>query len=45
MVPIKYQVVGEEDYTFVVEIGSTGEYVVQSGTYTSQPPRRPDELL
>ncbi len=39
MVPIKYQVVGEEDYAFVVEIGSTGKYVVQSGTYTSQPPR------
>ena len=38
MVPIKYQVVGEEDYAFVVEIGSTGEYVVQSGAYTSQRP-------
>ena len=52
MVPIKYQVVGEEDYAFVVEIGSTGECVVQSGTYTSQPPRsgqltslQEDELL
>ena len=52
MVPIKYQVVGEEDYAFVVEIGSTGKYVVQSGTYTSQPPRsgqltrlQEDELL
>ena len=52
MVPIKYQVVGEEDYAFVVEIGSTGEYVVQSGAYTSQPPRsglltrqQEDELL
>ena len=39
MIPVKYQVVGEEDYAFVVEIGSTGKYVVQSGTYTSQPPR------
>ena len=39
MLPIKYQVVGEEDYAFVVEIGSTGDYVVQSGAYTSQPPR------
>ena len=52
MLPIKYQVVGEEDYAFVVEIGSTGEYVVQSGAYTSQPPRsglltrrQEDELL
>lgn len=40
MVPIKYQVVGEEDYAFSVEIGNTGEYVVNSGTYTSQPPRK-----
>ena len=36
---IKYQVVGEEDYAFIVEIDSTGKYVVQSGTYTTQPPR------
>jgi hypothetical protein len=39
MVPIRFQVVGEEDYAFDVEIDSTGEYVVNSGTYTSQPPR------
>jgi hypothetical protein len=39
MVPIRFQVVGEEDYAFAVAIDSTGEYVVNSGTYTSQPPR------
>lgn len=39
MQPIKYQVVGEEDYAFEVKISSTGEYEVNSGTYTSQPPR------
>ena len=39
MVPIKYQVVGEEDYAFAVMISSIGEYEVNSGTYTSQPPR------
>ncbi len=39
MVPIRYQVVGEEDYAFGVEIDSNGKYVVQSGTYTTQPPR------
>lgn len=39
MVPIKYQVVGEEDYAFIVEIDSSGRYTVQSGTYTSEPPR------
>ena len=39
MVPIKYQVVGEEDYAFEVQISSTGAYVINSGTYTSQPPR------
>ena len=37
---IKYQVVGEEDYAFEVKISSTGEYEVNSGTYTSQPPRK-----
>jgi len=40
MTPIKYQVVGEEDYAFEVEIRSTGEYIVNSGTYTSHPPRK-----
>lgn len=40
MIPIKYQVVGEEDYAFEIEIGSTGEYTVNSGTYTSHPPRK-----
>lgn len=40
MVPVKFQVVGEEDYAFSVEIQGSGEYVVNSGTYTSQPPRK-----
>lgn len=40
MVPVKFQVVGEEDYAFAVEIDSGGEYVVNSGTYTTQPPRK-----
>ena len=39
MLPIKYRVVGEEDYAYEVKISSTGEYEVDSGTYTSQPPR------
>ena len=37
---IKYEVVGEEDYAFEVKISSTGEYEVNSGTYTTQPPRK-----
>jgi hypothetical protein len=52
MVPISYQVVGEEDYAFGVQIKATGAYVVNSGTYTSRPPRsgcltteQEDELL
>jgi len=52
MVPISYQVVGEEDYAFGVDIKATGAYIVNSGTYTSQPPRtgcltpeQEDELL
>ena len=40
MQPIKYQVVGEEDYAFVITINSSGEYTISSGTYTSEPPRR-----
>lgn len=39
MKPIKYQVVGEEDYAFVIAIDSTGEFSVSSGTYTSDRPR------
>jgi hypothetical protein len=39
MQPIKYQVVGEEDYAFVISINSNGEYSISSGTYTSEPPR------
>ena len=39
MVPISYQVVGEEDYAFGVQINATGNFVINSGTYTSQPPR------
>jgi hypothetical protein len=39
MLPIKYQVVGEEDYAFVIVINSNGDYSVSSGTYTSDPPR------
>ena len=37
---IKFQVVGEEDYAFEVKISSTGEYEINSGTYTTQPPRK-----
>ena len=39
MQPIRYQVVGEEDYAFVITIDSNGDYAVSSGTYTSDPPR------
>ena len=39
MVPIKYQVVGEEEYAFRLEIDSQGTYSVDTGTYTTQKPR------
>lgn len=39
MVPISYQVVGEEDYAFGIQIQANGDFVINSGTYTSQPPR------
>ncbi len=52
MQSINYRVVGEEDYAFEVTISSSGEYEVNSGTYTTQPPRKgrltrqqEDELL
>ncbi len=39
MVPIKYQVVGEEEYAFRLEIDDQGRFVVDTGTYTTQKPR------
>jgi len=39
MLPIKYQVVGEEDYAFLITINQHGEYAISSGTYTSDRPR------
>ena len=39
MLPIKYQVVGEEDYAFLITINQHGEYFISSGTYTSDRPR------
>lgn len=40
MVPIKYQVVGEEDYALVIKVDERADFVVESGSYTSQPPRK-----
>lgn len=40
MVPITYQVVGEEDYAYRVIIDDAGRYVVESESYTSQEPRK-----
>ena len=39
MIPIEYQVVGEEDYALRIEVRDTGDFVIDSGTYTSQEPR------
>lgn len=39
MTPIRYQVVGEEDYALTISIEADGQYTVESGTYTSQAPR------
>ncbi|GAB4354807.1 MAG: hypothetical protein Kow006_20810 [Gammaproteobacteria bacterium] len=39
MKPVKFQVVGEEDYAFGIDIRSDGSYQVTSGTYASEPPR------
>ena len=40
MVPIKYEVVGEEEYMLDIQIDDNGEFVVNAGTYTSQEPRK-----
>ncbi|MGD8957816.1 MAG: hypothetical protein PVJ03_10810 [Chromatiaceae bacterium] len=40
MVPIEYRVVGEEDYALTIRIDSHGEFMVESGTYTSEAPRK-----
>jgi len=40
MIPVIYQVVGEEDFGFRVSIDNAGDYLIAGGTYTSQPPRK-----
>ena len=40
MIPLKYQVVGEEDYAFSIQIDSSGKFLINTGTYTSHPPRK-----
>ncbi|MCU7817120.1 MAG: hypothetical protein KZQ89_15990 [Candidatus Thiodiazotropha sp. (ex Lucinoma kastoroae)] len=39
MIPINYQVTGEEEYSFRLEIDRLGNYTVHTGTYTTQKPR------
>ncbi|WP_316365178.1 hypothetical protein [Candidatus Thiodiazotropha sp. CDECU1] len=39
MIPINYQVTGEEEYSFHIEIDENGNYTVHTGTYTTQKPR------
>ncbi len=40
MVPITYQVVGEEDYALKISVEGGGGFVVESESYTSQEPRK-----
>ncbi len=39
MHPIKYQVVGEEDYALMIKVDGDGSFSISSGTYTSDRPR------
>jgi hypothetical protein len=39
MIPINYQVTGEEEYSFRIDIDAKGNYTVHTGTYTTQKPR------
>lgn len=40
MIPVLFQVVGEEEYALKIRVDGSGAYVVESGTYTSSPPRK-----
>ncbi|MDJ0739034.1 MAG: hypothetical protein QNJ91_04915 [Gammaproteobacteria bacterium] len=40
MTPIDYQVVGEEDYALKIHIDGDGQFSVEDGTYTTEPPRK-----
>jgi hypothetical protein len=40
MTPITYQVVGEEEYALKIIIEQDGSFVIHSGTYATQPPRK-----
>ncbi len=39
MVPLFFQVVGQDDYMLEIHVDRDGGYVVNSGTYTSATPR------
>jgi hypothetical protein len=38
--PLHYQVVGQDDYMLEIRVSVDGEYLVNSGDYTSHTPRR-----
>ena len=40
MIPITYEVVGEEDYALKIAVDTGGHFHVDSGTYTTQAPRK-----
>jgi hypothetical protein len=47
MIPIEYQVVGEEEYALRIQVTDDGHYTVESGTYTTYEPRTgavPDDI-
>jgi hypothetical protein len=38
--PLRYRVVGQDDYMLEIDVGADGCFVVDSGDYTSHEPRR-----
>jgi hypothetical protein len=40
MVPLSFRVVGQDDYMLEIHVDRDGGYAVNSGTYTSETPRR-----
>jgi len=40
LIPITYEVVGEEDYALKIAVDTNGNYHVDSGSYTTQAPRK-----
>lgn len=37
---IHYRVIGQDDYMLMIDVAADGSFVIESGDYTSHPPRK-----